>query len=123
MIPTIETLSGRAALVTGGSRGIGRAICVALADAGVRVAVGYRQDEAAASEVVAVIVAAGGTAVACKADVSDPGEAAGLVRRPPHELTRPRQLGASGRWRSISRSRARNAVARAGACLRAGDIR
>jgi len=79
MIPTIETLNGRAALVTGGSRGIGRAICVALAAAGVRVAVGYRREQAAAQEVVAAIGAGGGEAVACKADVSDPEEAAGLV--------------------------------------------
>lgn len=62
----------RVALVTGGSRGIGRSIALALAAAGHRVAVNYARRADAAEEVVAEIVAAGGEAVAVGADVSDP---------------------------------------------------
>ena len=47
------SLNGRVALVTGAGRGIGRAIAVALAKDGADIAVNYRRDEAAASEVVA----------------------------------------------------------------------
>jgi NAD(P)-dependent dehydrogenase (short-subunit alcohol dehydrogenase family) len=63
-------LTGRVALVTGGSRGIGRAACVGLAGAGAAVAVHYGSDSAAAEEVVAEIEAAGGRAVAVGADLT-----------------------------------------------------
>lgn len=59
------------ALVTGASRGIGRAIAIELARRGYTVGVNYRTDEAAAAETVATIAAAGGTARALRADVSD----------------------------------------------------
>ncbi len=62
----------RVALVTGGSRGIGRAIAVALARSGHAVGVNYASRSDAADSVVAEIEAAGGTAVAVGADVSDP---------------------------------------------------
>ena len=75
----ITEITGKVALVTGASRGIGRAIALSLAAAGARVAVNYRTSEASASEVVAQIGAAGGTAVALEADVSDPTAAASLV--------------------------------------------
>jgi len=52
-------LAGRLALVTGGSRGVGRAICLALAEDGADVAVNYRRDEGAAREVVERIRATG----------------------------------------------------------------
>ncbi len=61
----------RVALVTGGSRGIGRAICMEMAQRGHRVAVNYARRSDAASEVVETIRAAGGEAVAIGADVSD----------------------------------------------------
>jgi NAD(P)-dependent dehydrogenase (short-subunit alcohol dehydrogenase family) len=62
-------LSGRVALVTGGGRGIGRAICLALAQDGADVAVNYRRDEAAALETVAAIERLGRRARAFRASV------------------------------------------------------
>jgi 3-oxoacyl-[acyl-carrier protein] reductase len=62
-----------AALVTGGSRGIGAAIAKALASEGWPVAVNYRSDADAAAAVVKEIVDAGGRAIAVQADVSQPG--------------------------------------------------
>jgi len=67
------------ALVTGGGRGIGRAVAELLARAGVKVAVNYRADVAAAGACVEAIRTAGGTAVALPADVSRPAEAGRLV--------------------------------------------
>jgi NAD(P)-dependent dehydrogenase (short-subunit alcohol dehydrogenase family) len=64
-------IAGRVALVTGGSRGIGRTISEQLAAAGARVAVNYRSDHDAAAETVAAIQSAGGTATAVAADVSN----------------------------------------------------
>ena len=61
----------RVALVTGGSRGIGRAVCMEMAQRGHRVAVNYARRSDAASEVVETIRSAGGEAVAIGADVSD----------------------------------------------------
>lgn len=68
----------RVALVTGGSRGIGRSISETLAAAGHRVAVNYASRPDAASEVVAGIEAAGGEAVAFGADVGDENDVARL---------------------------------------------
>jgi len=76
----MTTLEGKAALVTGGSRGIGRAICLALAREGARVAVNYVSAAAAADEVVAGILAAGGEAFAVQGSVANPDEAAALVK-------------------------------------------
>jgi 3-oxoacyl-[acyl-carrier protein] reductase len=68
------SLEGRTALVTGGSRGIGRAIAAELANAGAQVVVGYRSGAEEAEGVASEI---GGKAI--QADVSDPGEAKRLV--------------------------------------------
>jgi 3-oxoacyl-[acyl-carrier protein] reductase len=66
----MASLKGRVALVTGGSRGIGRAIAISLAEAGAAVAVNYREQEAEARNVVEAIRRAGGRAMAVGADVS-----------------------------------------------------
>lgn len=73
------TLHGKSALVTGGGRGIGRAICVLFGRLGARVAVNYARDEAAAAATVAAVQQAGGEAYAARADVSDPAQAGRLV--------------------------------------------
>jgi 3-oxoacyl-[acyl-carrier protein] reductase len=73
-------LAGKVALVTGASRGIGRAIAEDMAANGAKVVVNYHSSEAAAQEVVAGIEAKGGTAVAVKADVSDLPQAQALVK-------------------------------------------
>ena len=64
----------RVALVTGSSRGIGRAVALELASRGDRVAVNYSGNEAAASAVVEEITSSGGEAIAVKADVGDVDE-------------------------------------------------
>jgi 3-oxoacyl-[acyl-carrier protein] reductase len=69
----------KVAIVTGGSRGIGRAIALRLAEGGAAVVVNYRSDGAAAGEVVGQIEAGGGRAVSVQADVSRPAEAQALV--------------------------------------------
>lgn len=74
-------LSGRVALVTGGSRGIGRGICVALAREGVRVAVNYLANAKAAEETVRLVAEAGGTARAYQADVADAAAVDAMVGR------------------------------------------
>ena len=73
------TLFGKSAIVTGGSRGIGRAVCVLFGRLGARVAVHYARDEAAANETVAAVRAAGGEAFALQADMSDPAAAGRAV--------------------------------------------
>jgi 3-oxoacyl-[acyl-carrier protein] reductase len=65
-------MGGRVALVTGASRGIGRACAVALARDGHRVAVCYGHDDAGANDTRAAIEAAGAEGVVVKADVADP---------------------------------------------------
>jgi len=69
----------RVALVTGGSRGIGRAIAVALGTAGWRVAVNYRSNAEAAAESMRFIEHAGAEAVAIQADVTSAADRARLV--------------------------------------------
>src|SRR5262245_30505956 len=70
-MPLSARLDGRIALVTGASRGIGRAIALALAEEGARVAVNYVSRAGDADAVVSAMRANGGTAVAVRADVSD----------------------------------------------------
>lgn len=64
------SLKGKIAIVTGGSRGIGRAIATTLAAAGATVVVNYQRNAAAAEETVAAITAADGAAISLQADVS-----------------------------------------------------
>lgn len=67
----MSDLTGKIALVTGGSRGIGRAICLALAERGATVVVNFNSSGDAAREVVAEIEGNGGTAQTWQADVSN----------------------------------------------------
>lgn len=71
--------SDKVAVVTGASRGIGRAIALRLAQGGAKVVVNYRSNEAAAAEVVEQIRASGGEAIAVQADVSRVAEAEVLI--------------------------------------------
>ena len=73
-------LTGRSALVTGGSRGIGRAIALRLATQGADVAFSYRGNEAAAKDVVAAIEGLGRRAIAVQADASEPDSAETVVK-------------------------------------------
>src|SRR4051812_41845732 len=65
----MDDLNGRTAIVTGASRGIGRAIAMALAEAGARVAINYRARAAEAAAVGQAIGELGGKALAIQADV------------------------------------------------------
>ncbi|MEW5858005.1 MAG: 3-oxoacyl-[acyl-carrier-protein] reductase [Cyanobacteriota bacterium] len=69
-LPDQQRLRGQVAIVTGASRGIGRAIALELASAGANIAINYASSSGAAEEVVSEITAAGGSAIALQADVS-----------------------------------------------------
>ncbi|HXW66653.1 MAG TPA: glucose 1-dehydrogenase [Thermoplasmata archaeon] len=79
-------LAGKVALVTGGSRGIGRAITVALAGEGADVAFSYRQDARAAREVATLVERLGRRAIAVASDAAVPEHAEDLVERTRSEL-------------------------------------
>lgn len=71
---TSTDLAGKVAVVTGSSRGIGRAIAIRLGARGARIVVNYAHGARGAAETVEAIVAAGSDAVAVRADVSDPSQ-------------------------------------------------
>ncbi len=73
-------LTGKVALVTGASRGIGRAVALKLASLGAKVVVNYNQNASAAAEVVAQIKQAGGEAIAAQGDVSKFDQAQKVVK-------------------------------------------
>ncbi|MGH2537065.1 MAG: 3-oxoacyl-[acyl-carrier-protein] reductase [Candidatus Promineifilaceae bacterium] len=75
-----DRLAGKVAIVTGASRGLGRAIAEVLANQGAAVVVNYLSSAAAADEVVTAVQAGGGRALAVQADVSDFGQAQALVQ-------------------------------------------
>ncbi|MFH7243689.1 MAG: 3-oxoacyl-[acyl-carrier-protein] reductase [Spirulina sp.] len=75
----IKQLEGQVALVTGASRGIGRAIALALATEGAKVVVNYARSSTAAEEIVATITAEGGQALALQADVSQADQVEALI--------------------------------------------
>ncbi|KOX14041.1 SDR family NAD(P)-dependent oxidoreductase [Nocardiopsis sp. NRRL B-16309] len=84
----MNELESKTALVTGGSRGIGAAVALRLAEAGADVALTYVSNEAAANEVVEKIRATGRRALALRADNGDAAEAAGAVDRVVQEFGR-----------------------------------
>jgi len=79
-------LEGQVALVTGASRGIGRAVAETMAAEGAAVAVNYRSGKEQADEVVAGITSAGGKAVAVPGDVSEYDQAVSMVEQTVSEL-------------------------------------
>jgi len=79
-------LAGRVALVTGGSRGIGAAVCAELGAAGAEVVVNYASAADRAEQVCAHVLGKGGTAHAIAGDVSTPEGAAGLVAQVESEV-------------------------------------
>ena len=80
MAITDTALTGKVALVTGGSRGIGRAIAVALGRRGARVIINYAARADAASETAAAVEAAGGQAAIAAFDVADPAAVADAIK-------------------------------------------
>jgi 3-oxoacyl-(acyl-carrier-protein) reductase len=75
----MNSLSGKVCLVTGGSRGIGKAISVKMGQSGCAVAINYQHAEAAAVEACQAITEAGGKAMPFRANVSDEKEAVAMV--------------------------------------------
>ena len=83
---TDTEFAGRVALVTGGSRGIGRAVCLDLARRGARIAMNYAENEAAATEARGLVEASGVACLPIRADVADPKAVASMVETAEREL-------------------------------------
>lgn len=81
MTTSAKQLEGQVAVVTGASRGIGRAIALTLATEGAKVVVNYAQSSTAAEDIVTTITAAGGEALALPADVSQADQVDALMSR------------------------------------------
>ncbi len=79
MTTSAKQLEGQVAVVTGASRGIGRAIALTLATEGAKVVVNYAQSSTAAEDIVATITAAGGEALSLPADVSQADQVDALM--------------------------------------------
>ena len=75
------TLQGQVVLVTGGSRGIGRAIVLALGQRGAQVMVNYRENKEAAEEALHSLVSAGGSGELCAFDVAQEDQVEGAVKK------------------------------------------
>jgi 3-oxoacyl-[acyl-carrier protein] reductase len=82
----LARFSGKVALVTGASRGIGRGIAIRLAQEGAAVAVNYRSDESAARETAVAVRATGSSAAVVQGDVGNAAEAAAIVSAAVSEL-------------------------------------
>jgi len=82
----MSELNGRVALVTGSSRGIGRAVAIGLAEAGADVAVNFLKNEKAARVTLEQVVAAGRRGIILQGDVSKAGDIAGMVETLEKEL-------------------------------------
>lgn len=74
-----QTFAGRVALITGASRGIGRAVALQLAQRGGIIAINFRKDQQAAASVARHVEALGSTALLCRADLEDPEEVRQMV--------------------------------------------
>ena len=72
-------LAGKVVLVTGASRGIGKAIALAFGETGAAVVLNYRDNQAQAEETAGEIEKQGGTAIAWRADVADEDQVQGMV--------------------------------------------
>src|SRR5215470_11146272 len=79
-------LEGKTALVTGASRGIGRAIALELAREGAKVAINYQSSDEKAKEVADEIAKSGGSCILAKANLADPKEARAMVQRVAEEF-------------------------------------
>src|SRR5208337_3708146 len=83
----VGRLEGKTALVTGASRGIGRAIAIELAREGAKVAINYSSSDAKAKEVAEEIKKLGGTAILCKADIGNSKGVRAMVEKVAQEFT------------------------------------
>jgi 3-oxoacyl-[acyl-carrier protein] reductase len=83
---TEKWFEGRTALITGGARGIGRAICELLAARGARVAINYQTSRDAAEAIVTRIKSSGAEAIAVRADVADGEQVMAMVRAVTEQL-------------------------------------
>ena len=81
-------LQGKTAIVTGGGRGIGRAVCLELARGGADIVLCYAGGEATARQTAGACEALGGRAAAVRCDVSEPGQVARLAETALHEFGR-----------------------------------
>lgn len=93
-----KEFAGKVALVTGGSRGIGRATCRLLAQGGAAVAVNYASDEKGANETRRLVEAEGAKCTVVRADVSDEGQVAAMVSEVEQALGPVDMLVANAGW-------------------------